>query len=154
GMKFDQFCQELLRHLANFTLRLWAASVHHGLQPSERLTKFTFSESLRTPPVVTRIVQDSSFFTKRVTHDIDQLRDSSRLQSFFYNSEVHHAERNCFYFFRRTHEETVPAYTPSLAPCPTDGPAIGFVYHDRDTHNGLVPADCEKCGKEIARTAN
>ena len=51
-------CGQLLERLGN-QLRLWAASVHHEDRPA-LLTQFALTDPLRTPPSVTRQVQESS----------------------------------------------------------------------------------------------
>nr|KAG5706692.1 hypothetical protein BaRGS_005762 [Batillaria attramentaria] len=55
--KFTKFCNELLKNTPG--LRLWAAGATRGDRPS-RLTEVLMTEALRTPPAVTREVQQSA----------------------------------------------------------------------------------------------
>ncbi|KAK7497044.1 hypothetical protein BaRGS_00011780, partial [Batillaria attramentaria] len=62
---FTNFCAELCEFIPG--LRLWAASVYHGNIPP-CLTEVPMTEPLRTPPVVTRHVQQSDWIQKPNNH--------------------------------------------------------------------------------------
>ncbi|KAK7483874.1 hypothetical protein BaRGS_00024891 [Batillaria attramentaria] len=60
---FSKFCEKLCKKTGS--LFIWAAHIYHGYRPA-CLQEVRFLECLRTPPVVTRKVQKSCFFSQGI----------------------------------------------------------------------------------------